>query len=143
MCKRNICYIKFKITCGVRSQGTRWCWREGWENIDWESQMGWTMCFLIWWWSHRSHSLCGHSSSHTGVNCSFLYMEVVTGNQFAMIRKSFFKVSLFDFTQLYELIKQKWSVQSDVISMKNHLWIYLLSAYYTWCWKPHPCPLED
>lgn len=41
---------------------------------------------------------------------------------------SFFFKSLTDFTQLYELIKQKWSVQSGVISMKNHLWIYLLSV---------------
>lgn len=73
-CKRNICYKKFKITCGVRSQDTQMVLetRVGKNERKW---MGWTMYF---WFDggHTESLLCGHSSQTTQCELFIPYIKI-------------------------------------------------------------------
>lgn len=54
----------------------------------------------------------------------------------------FLKFTVFDFTKLGELIKQKWTFKADIVSMRNHYWFIYCASNMLCAWKPHPCPME-
>lgn len=53
----------------------------------------------------------------------------------------FLKFTVFDFTKLGELIKQKRTFKADIVSMRNHYWFIYCASNMLCAWKPHPCPM--
>lgn len=56
-------------------------------------------------------------------------------------RNYFLKFTVFDFTKLGELIKQKWTFKADIVSMRNHYWFIYCASNMLCAEKPHPCPM--